>query len=161
MPKTALTMTLHVDGLRQVLAGFNTLGKDANKRLREGSLQLAGALATSAQSAARASSPQAALMASTVRAIRDRVPVVSAGGAKRVGGVPAWAILFGAEFGMNRRSGWYAASRYAGSDGRQFRPHRGRVGYWFFPTVEREQATVWRQWVKVANDVARDFEAAR
>jgi hypothetical protein len=48
------------------------------------------------------------------------------GGAKRVGSrrKPAGAFLFGAEFGGGR-----------GLKTRQFLPHRGRTGYFIYPTL--------------------------
>ena len=43
-------------------------------------------------------------------------------------------MLFGTEFGMNRKSGWYADERFRNSDGRQYFRHQGD-GYWWNPTI--------------------------
>jgi hypothetical protein len=66
------------------------------------------------------------LVASTLRVRSDRVPAILAGGAKRVGHRkhPAGALLFGAEFGGRRTRKTM-----------QFLPHKGRTGYFIFPTL--------------------------
>jgi hypothetical protein len=159
MPKQALTIKLNARGVRPVLAAFQHLPKDANNELRAASMRIADILATSAKEASHIDA-QAAAVGMTVKAIRDRVPVVQAGGARRVTstGARAFDLLFGSEFGMTRRSGWYAASRYRGSPGRQFAEgHRGIDGRWFFPTIERELPAVLRQWEQAADAILRRF----
>lgn len=159
MGKTALTVNVRIDGARETLAAFRQMGKDAEGKLRDAAQSIADSLAASAQAAARAEGGQAALMAPTVKAIRDRVPVVQVGGTRRVGRrrAPAYGLLFGSEFGMNRRSGWYAASRYRSSIGAQFKPHRGIRGYWFFPLVESEQDRIAAAWTRAADELVREF----
>ncbi|MFI5561504.1 hypothetical protein ACIA2T_19675 [Amycolatopsis japonica] len=90
-------------------------------------------------------SRQAALIAPTIRAARDRVPAVQAGGMRRVGRnkKPAYKVLFGSEFG---------ARTY-----KQFKPHRGAEGYWFFPLVERDAQDISAAWSKAANDIVKEF----
>lgn len=147
MPRRNLTMTVKIEGVEETLRAFRRLPKDANKELRERSMALAQALAGRVQAAAMADrSPQAALLVGTVRARRDRVPAIAAGGSKRVGRrrVPAWALLFGAEFGSNRFS--------------QFRKsHQGRSGSWLFGVAEREGDMIDREWNKAADEVARQW----
>lgn len=117
MARQAFTVNIHVEGGRQTLAAFRRLPKQASSELRDATLKLSASLARKVEAAARSEGGQAALMALTVKALRDRVLALSAGGSKRVGSrrVPAWKLLFASEFGMNRRSGWYAHSRYASS----------------------------------------------
>lgn len=43
-------------------------------------------------------------------------------------------MLFGTEFGMNRRSGWYADERFNGSTEKQYFRHQSD-GYWWNPTI--------------------------
>lgn len=145
MAKTALVVNLRIDGARETLAALRKLPKDANDELRDASKRLAELMAGRARAAARADSRQAALMAATVRAARDRVPVVQVGGTRRVGRnrVSAFKMLFGSEFGSNRL--------------KQFRPHRGRKGYWFFPLVESQQALISKQWNRAADAVLVKF----
>jgi hypothetical protein len=144
-----ITVTLTITGLRQTLAAFRDLPKEAATQLRDASARIADHVAAAAKAAGSASSPRSRLVAQTVRVVRDRVPAVQVGGTKQVGHrkTPVWKLLFGDEFG---------ASTYP-----QFRPHRGREGYWFFPTVEAEQPTIDREWNKAADDIVRWFSSAR
>lgn len=148
MAKGALTVGVRIDGVNQTLAAFRQLPKDANDALREAAQDLARRLALSAQRAASAdNSPQSDLIAPTVKAGRDRLPLVQAGGSKRVGRhrAPAWKLLFGSEFGSNRY--------------KQFgHPHAGKKGYWLFPTVEREQSAIAAAWRRAADDIVRQWE---
>lgn len=141
--KTSLTMNLRIDGARETLRAFRDLPKEANDELRDRAQALAQTLAGKVQQAARADqAPQAALLAPTVKARRDRVPVIVAGGAKRVGsrGRPAWALLFGAEFGSNRH--------------RQFRKqHTGKDGSWLFPVADQHQELIDREWNAAADEI--------
>lgn len=145
MAKQSLTMSMRIDGLKETLQAFNKLGKDANKELREAAFELSQTLATRVQSAANSAGPQAALLASTVKARRDRAPFIEVGGTKRVGSnkVPAFKVLFGSEFGSNNL--------------KQFKPHRGRMGYWAFPTVEANASEISAAWTKVADKLIDDF----
>lgn len=156
MAKQALTVRLRAEGMRETLAVFSRMPKETNQELRKASLRIATVLATSAKNASSIDA-QSAAVGTTVRAIKDRVPVVQAGGAKRITSsrVPAWQLLFGSEFGMTRRSGWYANPRYGRSEGRQFAPHQGRRGRWFFPTVEAEQAQIVAAWNRAADAIIR------
>lgn len=145
--KTSLTIRVTEEGVLDTLKALNRLPKDANNELRDRAQKLAESLVPKIQSAARADvSPQAALMAPLVKARRDRLPVIVAGGTKRVGRrrVPAWAVLFGAEFGANRFP--------------QFRKaHTGRDGSWLFGVVESERTAIFRAWDQAADAVVRKF----
>ncbi|PXY17346.1 hypothetical protein [Prauserella flavalba] len=160
MAGTALTVRLRIDGVRDTLQALQALPKDANEELRERSMKLATVLAEQARADGMAdAAPQSKLVATTVKARRDRVPVVEAGGTRRLGRhkTPAYGLLFASVFGMNRRSGWYAAPRYRGARGRQYRPHRGQDAYWFFPVIESQQARIAREWNEAASEIARKF----
>lgn len=158
--KQALTVNLSISGLRPTLAAFRELPKDANDELRDRSRELAETLAARITAAAQGDRGQARLLARTVKATRDRVPVVQAGGTRKLGRhrVPAWALLFAAEFGMNARSGWYAAARYDGEAGRsQYKPHTGTRGYWFFPTAREFEPEIASEWRQAADAIIRRF----
>lgn len=148
MGKTGLTIKVQIDGVHETLRAFRDLPKDATDRLRERSAELASTLALDVKADARsAPSPQAALVAQTVRVRRDRVPALVAGGTKRLGvnRVPAYKLLFGSEFGSDHYD--------------QFRlRHQGQEGSWFFPVVEREAAAIAAAWTAAADDIIRDFE---
>lgn len=158
MAKQGLTIRLKGEGVRETLSVLRHFPKDANRQLREASLRIADLLAQSAKQASSIDA-QSAAVGKTVRAIKDRVPVVQAGGARRITSsrVPAWRLLFGSEFGANGRFGWYSAARYAESEGRQFSPHQGRTGRWFFPTVERELPAALKEWREAADEIVRKF----
>jgi hypothetical protein len=66
-------------------------------------------------------------------------------------------VLAASEFGMNRRSGWYAAPEFDNATGRQFKPHLGRHSYWFFKTVEDEHATIEATWLRIADDIVEAY----
>lgn len=143
--KTSITVTVQLAGLREGLAKFRTLPKEAADELRDASGSIATALVAFAQIAARTQGRQASLMAPTVKVVRDRVPAIQAGGAKRVGRrrVPAYELLGGSEFGSNRF--------------RQFRPFRAD-GYWFFPVADNQRDYADRQWGRAVERIVSKFE---
>jgi hypothetical protein len=142
--RTGLTVQVKIDGVYQTLAALAKLPKEATNELRDAALTLSKKLAGYAAAAGRAEGSQAALVATTVAARRDRVPVITAGGPKRLGRnrAPAWKLLFGSEFGSN----YY----------RQFgKPHS--ASYWFFETVETEQGVIADEWSQAADRVVQKF----
>jgi hypothetical protein len=147
MASSSLTIKLHITGVRDTLKAFRDLPKEASDELRKNSLALSRALAKKVEAAGRSDSPQSALVAGTVKANKDRVPSISAGGNKKLGSrkKSAFKILFGSEFGSSRL--------------KQYRPHVGQGSYWFFKAVEESQPDIDRQWNKLANDVIRKWGA--
>lgn len=146
MAKRTLDIGIRIEGVRETLRAFNGLPKEASNELRDAALDLAGLMATSVKAAGAREGSQAALVATTVKATRDRVPVVQAGGTKRLGSrrAPAWKLLFGAEFGSNRYT--------------QFpRRHQGSAGIWIFPTIEAESSAIARRWEQAADRIVRAF----
>jgi len=155
-----LNASVHVDrDVRATLAAFRALPKQASEAVRGGSLKLAKTLARKVKAAGFADSEQAAAVAPTVKAVSDRIPAITAGGDTRVAStrVPAYALLFGSEFGARRRFGWYAARKYARSRGRQYRRHLGKGSYWFFRTVEDNTADINKAWRQVADDIVNTW----
>ena len=147
MAKTALTVSIRADGIREAVRAFNRLPKQANQELRDKTLELMTVLANKAKADGLSdAAPQSPDVASTVKAIRDRTPTIQAGGTARLGRnrVPAYKLLFGSVFGSNRY--------------RQFhRPHAGRNAYWFFPIVEEEGPRIAKAWQDVADEIVRKF----
>ena len=150
MGKQGLTVRIHIANVRETLAAFRHLPKDAQDELRDTSQELAKRLAGYVRAAGTALGRQDAKVARTVKAVRDRVPTITAGGRSKAG-----QLVFGSEFGMNRRSGWYGAARFSHSTGRQFRPHQGTDGYWFFPTVDAHEEEIGRAWTQAADDIVQ------
>ena len=147
MARTSLQVSVRIDGLRQTLAVLNRLGPEANNQVRDKALELSRVLSSRARAAGMAEGRQAALVAGTVKARRDRVPVVVAGGAGgRLGRGRArpYELLFGSEFGSDRY--------------KQFgKPHVGRGSYWFFRTVEDSSEEISTAWARAANEIVRAF----
>lgn len=127
MKQTAYT----VQGLKRALA---KLPKEASDELRAASKGIAADVAQEASSRARGLHPAARLVADSLTASRDRVPVVKMGGSRRLPPHSGRSrsgkrqtvgdVIWGAEFGGGGRPRT-----------RQFPPHRGRDGYFLWPTV--------------------------
>lgn len=145
-----LVVTLRLDGVRETINAFNLLPKRASDELREASQRIAEVLVGQVKAAAVAEGRQAAALAKTVKARRDRVPAVEAGGVRRIGrrSKPAYKLLFGSEFGASQK-GRYSL--------RQFKPHLGRGSYWFFVTVENDESRIDREWNDAADEIIRRF----
>jgi hypothetical protein len=144
--KRTFVVNVRIDGVRETLAAFRTLPKEASDELRTAAGEIARDLAVDAAAAGRAEGHQAALVAGTVKVARDRVPVVQVGGTRRLGRrrVPAWKLLFGSEFGSNRFT--------------QFpRAHQGSDGIWFFPTIEANAGPIAARWRQAADNVIAAF----
>lgn len=143
-PARNLKVKIHIEGATETLKAFNRLPKTASAALRARSFALAETLAAKVRDAAVSDSKQSALMAPTIKARLDRLPILQAGGSKRLARIkrPAYVILFGSEFG----------ARYIP----QFRPHLGRGSYWFYKTVYASQGEIADAWSAAADDILRD-----
>jgi hypothetical protein len=143
MAKKALTMSVSVYGVRETVAAFDRLPRDAREEIVEANYQIASSLVPRLRFSAATLGHQGTLLGPTVTALRDRrVPVVSAGGTAPVGRKrkPAYKLLFGFEFGSDRY--------------RQFRRHLGGGGsYWLFKTVFENQNEMMRRWLKAADRI--------
>lgn len=142
-----LSIRLKIDGAEQLLRAFRDLPKDATEELRVKSLEISQWMAQKATSAGRSQGKQAALVATTVKARRDKTPVVVAGGAKRLGRnkAPAGKLLFGSEFGSNRL--------------KQYKKHIGTGSYWFFKSVQDNQPEIEKQWLEAAEQIIKKFNS--
>lgn len=143
-------------GVADMRAAFRRLPKDASRALKDRTGDLAFDLAQRVHNSAVGSSRQSAAVAKSVKARRDRVPVVVAGGNQRVtrqrkvsaGQRPTKAgdLTFGANFGATRL--------------RQFRPRRGAGDddYWFFTTIEENRERIDTAWGRVLDDIASEWD---
>jgi hypothetical protein len=146
MGKFGITVTVKIDGLRETLAKFRELPKEANDQLRTESQKLSGDLADVIKANAGSEGRQWGILARTVKARKDRVPVVTAGGAVKLGRnrEPAYKLLFGAEFGATYLH--------------QFKPRTpGNEGYVFFKSAKRMQPTIGEAWNRAADDIVTRF----
>jgi hypothetical protein len=146
---------IRIEGANEVIRALDRLPEQARRALKDEAFDIADYLADKIKIAAQGDSRQSARAASSVKAVKGGTfPTIQAGGTKRADGV-----LYGSEFGASRRFGWYSLARYARSEKRQFRPHRGASSYWFFKTAEREQSWVANEWNKAAERVVREWGA--
>jgi hypothetical protein len=101
---------------------------------------------------------QAAVVASSIRPARDRVPTVYIGGAKgrASGGGNAGQLLFGNEFGSDRNTkgskGTFPNGGYRFPE-RSNGKGKGNTGYWIFPSLVEMQPTIRRRWFDAVNRV--------
>lgn len=144
--KAPLVVNVKIDGLRETLAAFRALPKDASAEMRDEAGKIAADMAGWISSAARSDSRQSALVADTVKVRRDRVPVVEIGGTAKVGTgtgrnkARAYQILFGANFGS-----------------RSFRQFRGWAGkgndYFVFTNIEAHEHEIETRYLDAADRV--------
>lgn len=166
---------IEVEGLVPVLRSLNTLGKDINARVREQSMVIAAEEALRLQRAAAQSGDALSVaIGAAIRRRSDRLPTIVAGGSKRIqvtkqrtftkfgttktGRVTrrqaktkarklptAGQVFFGAEFGGGRKP-----------TTKQFRPHQGRKGYWFWPQIREDEGRMLELWAKAVDQILSD-----
>lgn len=141
-----------VRGDREVIRALEALPPNARREVRRGAVDLSRDLATAIRAGGRASDRQSGRASRTVRAVTQGTnPAVTAG---------PHPLLFGSEFGVIARFGWYRKGRYHASPKRQFRPRTpGNVGYWFFPTYVRERPRIREAHQEMADAVIRQWSA--
>ena len=122
-------VSLEVEGLLETLKAFQgleqELRKEANGELRQAGQTCARVLAAELVGAANSSGvPVAPRVARSIKAKSDRIPVVSIGGATRVGarGAPAGALVWGSEQGPKGATNHWGVPPSS--------------GYWIAPTVK-------------------------
>ena len=151
----ALRLRVRIQGADQIIRALRQLGPIAEQELKDQARDIAETLADRIYYAGRADSRQSARAAATVRAVNGgHWPAIRASNTGRARG-----LLFASEFGMTRKSGWYARRRYFNSAGRQFRPHLGSGSYWFFSTAEANQAWIESEWHEAAAAAVRRWGA--
>lgn len=151
-----ITVKLRIDGARETLAAFRKLGKEATAALKDANKEISNDLADKVRNAARASDAQSSAVAPSIKAKRDRIPSITAGGTRlatkqrrRSRGqrkTTAGDLVFGANFGATYLP--------------QFRKHNGGAGsddYWFFSTVEENEAAMVKQWTDTADRLLNEW----
>jgi hypothetical protein len=156
-----------VSDYRGLLKAISQMDKDSQTVLKDDVTSLSAWTANGIKMAGYISGPmpkQTAIVASTVRANRDRVPNVTIGGSqgRASGGANSGQLLFGNEFGANRNQKGSAGSFPNGGfrfPERSRGEGRGNAGYWIFPTLKAMQPEIRRRWeqavVKVLDNWAR------
>lgn len=157
-----------VEGLNAALRAFGRLDKDAKDAARDEVQKISRLLANEIKAVgSRRQDPRDRHVAESIRAKRDRLPLVLIGKAdqyqpsgnrRRTSFPRASDLMYGMEFG----SAVDRPTRRGGRPGWRFperTPRRGagNEGYWIFPTARQQQPRVVDLWAKALEDVARDW----
>lgn len=134
---------VEIKGINQLLRALNKIDKDLQNKVRDASGKIASDLVAGAKSAAH--TRQQALAAQALKVKRDRVPVVRVGKTMLRPGLKGTDIFYGAEFGGGRRP-----------TTQQFPEHRGRRGYFLYPTARARGKRYADLWADAVDDA---FEA--
>jgi hypothetical protein len=146
--------------LREIEREF---GKSINKELRKNGYAVARLLEQEVKAEAAVvysgrRALQAKSVASGLRAVNDRIPTIKLRGsepfqsrtrpnARRRKPVTKADVFFGAEFG----------GRKPGKKTQQFLRHRGRLGYFFWPTVRRMKDRIAKEYLDGIDRVVSSF----
>ena len=133
-----------IEGLNRAV---RAVPKEAAPRLREASGRIAGDVASVAASRARSVGGPLRRVAPTIKAGKDRVPVVRMGGTTRMRkgkNQTVGNLMWGAEFGGR-----------AQPTTQQFLPHLGRTGYALWPTVRAMSGDIREEYSKALRDALR------
>ena len=157
-----------VEGAQAALNALNRVDKAANDAAKEKTTEISRIMAREIAAAGSSRRDKRDRhVAKTIRAKRDRYPIVNIGKATRMPvsrrgqGPRASDLMFGMEFGSNGgatdtptrrggRPGWRFPDRTARQGG-------GNVGYWIFPTARRQQDRVVDLWAQALEDVAKEW----
>jgi len=102
-----------------------------------------------------AGDPLSEVVAQGLTLKRDRFPAIKAGGPGKVTELagdgrktPTYGdLFFGAEFGGRGKA-----------TTQQFRPHKGRDGYWLYPQLREDAPRMLEQWGEVVDKIVKDWE---
>ena len=158
--KKTKVMSLDMSDYRGVLKALSQMDKEAQLQLKDDvhaiSKWTAQGIIYSSYGAFMPA--QAAIVAQTVRANRDRLPNITIGGSKgrASGGANAGQLLYGNEFGGERNA--YNSQSAFPNGGYRFparspREGRGNKGWWIFPSLVRMQPMIRKRWEDAVNKV--------
>lgn len=167
-----------IPGLKQFLRDANKVGPEFNKELRKGSVEVAQHVVNKAQS--KAGTEAERMVAKAIQARPDRIPKIRVNSSRgfpstsrpnrrrsEAAKVKAIDVWYGIEFGGGKygkgnpkprkiyKDGTTKGGKYAYTT--QFRPHRGRQGYFFFPTVREEGDTIERLYGEAVQRTLKKF----
>lgn len=166
--------------LGQFLRDASKVGPEFNKALKKGSVNVATNVVNRAKQNAGTDAERE--VAKGLVAKYDRVPsiqvkkgqFVSRSRQNRRRSQASKAsrldVFFGVEFGggkfgagnkTHRKTNRGSVVRKGGGYTTQFRPHLGKTGYFFYPTVRREGPNTVREYARMIDEVRRDWERGR
>jgi hypothetical protein len=129
---------LYIEGLDETIRKFRALPPDIKKAADEEVRAIASYVADETRAAAKTRAEVKA--ASTIKAQKMSVSLGGGGKKNRAGN-----MSLGTEFGGG------ATKRT-----RQFRPHRGTNGYFFWPTIRARSTVIKKRWDDLVERVAND-----
>ena len=149
MPRVKGGLSVEMDGIFETLKAVQAVQADlrpgVNNELREAADDAARSILVPelVQAAASSGVPVAPRVARSIRVKRDRVPVVSIGGATRVGatGAQAAALVWGSEQGPKGAVNHFAVPPSS--------------GYWIAPAVERAGPKAVHSFGRAVTDIFR------
>jgi len=152
--KESIGVRLRFEGLNETLAAFKTLDKEASKAAKVEATKIAEMLAARIRAKAP-NDKRYQNLAVSVRAGRDRVPVIYIGGraTPRVsGGGGPRELVIGMEFGADQN----------GPNGWRFPPRtpklgRGNAGYWIYPTARANQSDIIKMWFEAMDNIIAEW----
>jgi len=152
--KNTFAVRIKFEGQRETLAAFKKLDKGATVAARDEATKIAKFLAERIRAKAP-SDRRYQNLAVTVRAGRDRVPVILIGGRAnpRVsGGGGPRELVIGMEFGADQAgpNAWRFPARTPRLGG-------GNAGYWIYPTARANQAEVIRMWFDAMDEIIAEW----
>ena len=144
MAKRQTETGIQIVGVNKLLRVLSKAPKELQAEVRDASQSIASDLVAGAKDAA--STPLQRMVVGGLKARRDRVPVVATSG--KVGrGVPTRDVFYGAEFGGQRRT-----------TTQQFQPHKGRHGYFFYPTARARGDKYADMWADAIDKAFKDWD---
>jgi hypothetical protein len=147
--RRTVRMGIVVEGLPEARRVLRSLPDEARDEARAISTRISEQAVAWVEAAA--STPQQQLALPSLRAVGGQIPGVRAGGSQRVttseGRSPtAGSVFFGGEFGGGARP-----------TTQQFPPHRGRRGYWFWPTLRAKTGEMVEEWTEALDALAEKW----
>jgi len=156
---------VRITGVDGVIKALNQSSREVNVEVRKAGRSIAKEVAKDIKDAAKGVSPgspaQASLAAISVQGRSDRVVYISGGGSrvlrttkkvyrkdgsvrtvKRSTPLVASKVFFGSEFGSSLP---------------QFPPHRGKEGYYFWPTLRRDADKITQKYLEAVASVLRKW----
>jgi hypothetical protein len=152
--KERVAIGFEIEGMRDTIRAFNKLDKDGKNAARDEVKKIAELLAARIRAKAP-SDKRYQNLAVSVRAGRDRVPVIYIGGRatpKVSGGGGPRELIIGMEFGADQ----------TGPNAWRFPPRtpklgRGNAGYWIYPTVKASQDEIIRLWFDAMDRIIEEW----
>jgi hypothetical protein len=135
--------SFYIQGLDETVRAFRALPADVKKGADEQVRAITQFVAQETRAAAR--TPAELKAATTIKAQKNSISLGGGGKRDRAGN-----MALGTEFGGQRRKTTM-----------QFRSHRGKTGYFFWPTIRANSSKIKQMWDDVLSKALEDFSHGR